>query len=175
MLIRRAADADLDAVEKLYDEIHTAEEAGILTTGWIRNVYPVRDTAQTALKRNDLFVLEESGQICGAGIINNMQADCYRRVKWKYDALDAQVCVLHTLVISPAHAGKGYGSAFLEFYEQYARETGCAALRMDTNVKNKTARNLYRKRGYEEAGVVPTCFQGIPNVQLVLLEKRLMI
>lgn len=175
MLIRRAADADLDAVEKLYDEIHTAEEAGILTTGWIRNVYPVRDTARAAIKRKELFVLEEAGQIWGAGIINNTQADCYQWGKWKYAALDEQVCVLHTLVISPTHAGKGYGSAFLEFYEQYARETGCAALRMDTNVKNKTARNLYRKRGYEEVGVVPTCFQGIPNVQLVLMEKRLMI
>ena len=174
MLIRKAADADIDAVEKLYCEIHTAEEAGKQTTGWIRNVYPVRDTAQTALRRNDLFVLEVSGQIYGAGIINHIQADCYRRAKWKYDASDAQVCVLHTLVISPAHSGKGYGSAFLEFYEQYARQTGCIALRIDTNVKNKTARIMYEKCGYEEVGVVPTCFQGIPNVRLVLLEKSLM-
>ena len=27
------------------------------------------------------------------------------------------VCVLHTLVISPDAAGRGYGRAFVEFYE----------------------------------------------------------
>ena len=173
MLIRRATEADIGGVEGLYDEIHSAEEAGALTTGWIRNVYPVRETAQLALKRNDLFVLEETGQICGAGIINNIQADCYQGAAWKYEAADDRVCVLHTLVISPAHSGKGYGSAFLAYYEQYALESGCTALRIDTNAKNKTARSMYRKRGYEEVGIVPTCFQGIPDVQLVLLEKDL--
>ena len=173
MLIRRAANGDIDAVERLYDAIHTAEEAGALTTGWIRGVYPSRETAQMAQMREELFVLEESGELCGAGIINNTQADCYQGAAWKYEAPDNRVCVLHTLVISPAHAGKGFGSAFLEFYEQYARESGCTALRIDTNAKNTAARIMYGKRGYEEVGIVPTCFQGIPDVQLVLLEKSL--
>lgn len=31
------------------------------------------------------------------------------------------------------------GSAFVEFYENYAREKGCMELRMDTNEKNTAA------------------------------------
>ena len=70
MVIRKAAQEDIDAVERLYDAIHTAEENGERTIGWIRGVYPVRATAENALKRDDLFVLEDAGEICGTGIIN---------------------------------------------------------------------------------------------------------
>ena len=35
MVIRKAMAADLDAVERIYDEIHDAEAAGKTTTGWL--------------------------------------------------------------------------------------------------------------------------------------------
>ena len=54
-----------------------------------------------------------------------------------------------------------------------ARENGCTVLRMDTNAKNAAARRLYQKLGYAEPDIVPCIFNGIPNVQLVLLEKKL--
>ena len=54
-----------------------------------------------------------------------------------------------------------------------ARETGRPFLRMDTNVKNTAARRLYARLGYREAGAVSCCFNGIPGVQLVCLEKTL--
>ena len=59
------------------------------------------------------------------------------------------------------------------FYEDYARENGCKVLRMDTNARNLRARAMYAKLGYREAGTVPCAFNGIPDVQLVLLEKKL--
>ena len=44
---------------------------------------------------------------------------------------------------------------------------------MDTNERNSAARAMYRGLGYREIGVVPTVFNGIPDVRLVLLEKHL--
>ena len=44
---------------------------------------------------------------------------------------------------------------------------------MDTNARNRAARQLYAKLGYKEIGIVPTVFNDIPGVQLVLLEKHL--
>lgn len=173
MVIRKAAQEDIDAVERLYDAIHTAEENGERTIGWIRGVYPVRATAENALKRDDLFVLEDAGEICGTGIINQMQVEAYKQGHWKYEAADSQVCVLHTLVITPDKAGKGYGRAFLAYYEQYAAENGCPELRIDTNAKNAAARAMYKKHGYKEVGIIPTDFNGIPGIELVLLEKYL--
>ena len=35
------------------------------------------------------------------------------------------------------------------------------------------ARAMYKKHGYTEIGIVPTVFNGIEDVQLVLLEKYL--
>mgnify|MGYP000222635575 FL=1 len=61
----------------------------------------------------------------------------------------------------------------VKFYEDYALSHGCPELRMDTNARNAVARGLYKKLGYKEIGIVPTEFNGIPDVQLVLLEKHL--
>ena len=38
MIIRKATEKDIDKVEKIYDAIHTAEENGEKTIGWIRDV-----------------------------------------------------------------------------------------------------------------------------------------
>ncbi len=173
MVIRKAVRKDLEGVAGIYDEIHTAEEEGRCTTGWIRGIYPVRETAEKALVRDDLFVLEEENIILGTALINQIQVDAYEGAPWKHEVPDWQVCVLHTLVISPRAAGKGYGTAFVRFYERYAAEHGRQELRLDTNVRNGAARKLYRKLGYQEIAVVPTDFNGIPGIGLVLLEKHL--
>ena len=171
MMIREANPADLNAIEQIYNAIHTAEENGTMTIGWIRDVYPTRKTAEDSIQRGDMFVLEEDGEILGAAIINRTQVDVYSGAGWKHDT--DSVCVLHTLVIRPQAAGKGYGRAFVEFYEQWAKEHGLPELRLDTNARNTTDRSMYRKMGYQEIGVVPTTFNGIPGVDLVLLEKNL--
>ena len=48
-MIRKAAASDIDAVEKIYDELHQAEEEGTTTIGWLRGIYPVRATAEICL------------------------------------------------------------------------------------------------------------------------------
>ena len=172
-MIRKATREDIPAVEALYDEIHTREEAGEVTTGWIRGVYPVRETAEAAVGRDDLFVQEdEDGRIIGTAILNQIQVDVYADGEWRYPAEDEEVMVIHTLIISGKAKGRGCGSEFLEYYEEYAREHGCPYLRLDTNARNRAAREFYRSHGYHEIGIVPTVFNGIPGVDLVLIEKR---
>ena len=172
MNIREAIREDVVSIESIYNEIHEAERAGKYTTGWIKGVYPVRSTAEASLLRGDLFVLEDEGEIRGAGIINRTQVDVYAAADWKHNVPDDEVCVFHTLVISPRFPGKGYGRQFMSFYEDYARDHGCVELRIDTNARNLTARKLYHELGYEEIGVIPTVFNNIPGVMLVLLEKE---
>lgn len=172
-IIRPAAAHDLACIEEIYDAIHTAEEAGNVSIGWVRGVYPTRATAQAALDAGELFVLESDGTVYAAGRINREQVPVYAEVPWAHDAAPEQVLVLHTLVVDPAAAGHGYGTQFVRFYEQYAREHGCPELRIDTNAKNANARRLYAYLGYREAGIVPCTFNGIDGVALVCLEKWL--
>ena len=42
--IRPATAHDLARIEEIYDTIHTAEEAGKVSIGWVRGVYPTRAT-----------------------------------------------------------------------------------------------------------------------------------
>ena len=172
-MIRKALEADIPAVTVIYDKLHTEEEAGRATIGWIRGVYPTEDTARQALSRGDLFVQEDGGAIVGAAIINQTQVDAYYGGPWQYAAEDNEVMVLHTLVIDPDAAGRGFGKQFVAFYEDYAIQNGCKVLRMDTNSRNLRARAMYGRLGYREAGIVPCVFNGIAGVGLVLLEKML--
>ena len=171
MLIRKATADDISAIEKIYLDTHSAEERGETTTCWIRGVYPTRKTAEDALLRDDLFVMEDNGRIVGTAVINQIQMDVYPLGNWQFDVPEDKITVLHTLIISPSEKGKGYGRNFVSFYENYAKETGCPFLRMDTNEKNIKARELYKKLGYAEIGIVPCVFHGIENVMMVLLEK----
>ncbi len=167
------ADAShIDAVAAIYDRIIDAQDNGGGHVGWQKGVYPTRQTALDSLARGDLFVCVDGGQVAAAAIINRIQVPVYAEVGWLYPAAPEEVMVLHTLVVDPLMAGRGYGTAFVAFYEGYARQNGCTVLRMDTNEKNAAARRLYARLGYREAAIVPCVFNGIKGVGLVCLEKK---
>ena len=170
---RKAEHADLDAVCRIYDNIHTAEEQGRAVIGWKRGIYPGRATAEAALARGDLFIEEMNGTVVGTGILNQLQVDVYAGAPWSHDAPESEVMVLHTLVIDPQAGTPGLGRAFAAYYEQYALSHGCRYLRIDTNERNARARAFYHKLGYREIGIVPCTFNGLEAVRLVLLEKTL--
>lgn len=170
---RKANTDDLDAIERIYERTHDAEEAGLSTIGWVRGIYPVRAVAEASLVRGDMYVAEYRGKVVASGIINKIQVNVYLDCDWDYQAPDDKVCVLHTLVVDPECRGMGIGPAFAGFYEDVARDWGCEVLRIDTNARNKTARRMYAKLGYVETDIVPTVFNGIQGVDLVLMEKKL--
>ena len=172
-MFRKAIDADIDAIAAIYDRVHTAEEKGESTTGWLREIYPVRGTAQAALERGDLFVLTKENRVIGAMILNQRQDDFYKDAPWENAVSDDLVMVMHTLVIDPMVKSNGYGQAMVKHYEEYALAQGCPYLRIDTNVRNQRARAFYAKQGYREVCVVPCDFNGLLGVELVLLEKKL--
>ncbi|MCI8597644.1 MAG: GNAT family N-acetyltransferase [Lachnospiraceae bacterium] len=170
--VREGKLEDIPQVAQIYD--HILEGNGNEITGWIKGVYPTEQTAREALEAGELFVMEENGAVVAAAKINQEQVPEYKNASWIYkDILPEQIMVLHTLVVDPTCAGKGYGTEFVNFYEEYAMKHHCPYLRMDTNAKNVAARRLYTHLGYKEVGIVPCVFNGIPNVQLVCLEKKL--
>ena len=173
-MIRKANQNDLPKVVEIYDKILTNEEKGLITIGWIRDIYPTINTVKEALKRDDLFVYENEDRIIVASaIINRNQVDVYEKGNWKNKVNDDKIMVLHTLTVDPSYSHRGIGRKFVEFYENYAKNNNCTELRIDTNEKNNIAREFYKKIGYTEIGIVSTIFNGIPNVNLVLLEKAL--
>ena len=173
MYIRKAEEKDLKRVAEIYEKILEREVAGHTKTGWLPGIYPTEDTASQAIERGDLYVMEIDGETAGSAVLNHMQVDCYCEGDWECECADSEAFVIHTLTIDPELSGKGFGKAFVEFYERLAREKCCRALRLDTNENNKAARGLYSSMGFKEVGIVPTVFNNIPGVNLVLIEKAL--
>ena len=170
---RKADSSDIPAIERIYDHTHDEEEAGNTTVGWKRGIYPTLHTAEDSLERGDMYVAEIDGKVIATGIINQEQVDVYADCDWKYKAPDDKVAVLHTLAVDPETRGRGIGPSFVKFYEQLARDWGCEVLRIDTNETNAAARKMYKKLGYIETDIVPTDFNGLKKINLVLLEKKL--
>ena len=177
LTFRKATSDDLDDIVRIYDKSHDAEEAGLTTTGWKRGIYPVRSVAEASLERGDMYVAELTDEdhpdpwVIATGVINQIQVDVYADCDWIYKGPDDDVSVLHTLSVDPDARGRGAGPAFVRFWEDLAAEEGCSILRIDTNALNKRARRMYAGLGYIESGIVPTIFNGLKNVDLVMMEK----
>ena len=75
--------------------------------------------------------------------------------------------------MDPDSQNKGLGKEFVKFYETMGRQMGYKVLRIDTQVKNFSARSFYPKFGFTEAGIVNSEFNGLGTVDLMLYEKLL--
>ena len=169
---RPATMADLDRIAEVYEKHLDREDETGFHNGWARGVYPTKDTARPAIELGEMFVLEVDGTIVGSARINHEQPPAYADCKWENEAPAEEIMIMHTLVVDPAYRGKGYGWAFLMFYENYALDHGCPYLRIDTFVMNKPALSRYLRMGYRNAGEIPCEFNGIPGMVLVCLEKK---
>ncbi|MCF0132960.1 MAG: GNAT family N-acetyltransferase [Blautia sp.] len=171
-MIRKATELDIPSIVKIYNDILDREEAGKTHTGWKRDIYPSEASALEALEAGDLYVCERNHEILAAARINQCQVPAYEHAHWQYPASDEQVMVLHTLVVAPTRSGEGIGTSMIRFYEQHALAKNTPYLRMDTNEINTSAREFYKKLGFQEVGIVPCEFNGIEGVNLVCLEKK---
>lgn len=167
--VRLAKFEDIQKVADIYKAIVTSPNE----TGWIDGIYPVYATAEDGFNKGELYVMEDDGVLVAAAKLNQEQVDVYVDGKWMYEADDKDVMVIHTLVVDPRVKNAGYGTKFVEYYENFARAHGCMTLRMDTNALNIPARTLYKKLGYRESNIIPCDFCGIPSVMLVCIEKKL--
>lgn len=171
--IRKAGKDDLASVSAIYNDVLSVEEAGGTSNGWVRGIYPTEETASKSIDAEELFVMLRNDFVIAALRINQVQMPAYEQIKWKTEADAKAVMTFHTLVVSPAENGKGYGTRFVKFFEAYALTNDCPYLRIDTSAANIRARSLYARLGYRESGIVRCSFCGIPDFELVCMEKAL--
>lgn len=173
-MIRLAKQADIDEVEKIFDEILDTPEM-VRTTSWLKGKYPTRADAQKALDEGTLYVGEdEAGRLYGSANLNHIQPPEYAKIPWEIapESSGAEVLVVHTLCIRPSCAGKGHGKEFVAFAEELAREKGCKVVRLDTYEGNLPAATLYQSIGYRLAGSTLFHFQNVIWETLICLEKK---
>ena len=142
MTIRKAAAEDLQAIVSIYDEIHGREEAGEVTIGWIRDVYPVRKTAEDAISRGDMFVQEdETGAVTATGIINQVQVDVYEKGEWQ---------MVFGLCTLPDYRQRGFAQTLLKEFIRTAKSEGRKGVVLTCK---KELITYYEKFGFVSEGV----------------------
>lgn len=149
MIIEKANERDIEELERLYDDLNDYFAVSVNYPGWIKGIYPVRETAEEGIKEENLFVLRMDNRIAGSIILNHKPEDAYQQVKWLIESDYSDVVVIHTLVVHPDFMKKGVGNKLMEFADIYCRETGMRSIRLDVSIDNLPAIALYEKHGYQ--------------------------
>jgi ribosomal protein S18 acetylase RimI-like enzyme len=63
---------------------------------------------------------------------------------------DSKTGHIADVVVVPAEAGRGIGSALIAYAEEWARERGFTMLTLNVFTANRRARDLYKRLGFQE-------------------------
>ena len=146
--------ADVDELEKLYDDVNDYFQTGFNYPGWLKGIYPVRETAIAGIADGNLFTLKIGNRIAGSVILNHKPEEAYNQVTWGIEAQYNEIMVIHTLVVHPDFMKQGVAQRLVDFAKDYAVQQHAKAIRLDVSVHNAPAISLYEKSGYRHVGTV---------------------
>lgn len=175
-MVRQATAADLDQIADAYEEHFAFEEThpAQAFTVFKRGVYPTRRDAEKALADGGLTVYEEDGRILASVITSGQQPPEYANVVWQRTLPAEAVRVIHLLMVRPSASRRGIGAQLMRYVEDAARETGCAALRLEHGQSEQARRASLRKTGYQiVAGGAMKVGGAVPHDGHLFLEKIL--
>lgn len=153
-MIEKGTIKDADELDELYDDLNDYLSTHINYPGWIKNVYPVRQTATDGIESDSLFVFRVGSRIAGSIILNHRPEEAYHKVKWMIQDDYENILVIHTLVVHPLFLQKGIGEKLLSFTKEYGITKGIKSIRLDVSVDNLPAISLYEKMGYQYIATV---------------------
>ncbi|MDR2918431.1 MAG: GNAT family N-acetyltransferase [Tannerella sp.] len=154
MIVENGTVADINELETLYDTLNDYLSVTVNHPGWIKGIYPVRETAEDAIIEGSLFILKRDGLIAGSIILNHTPETAYRGADWGVDADNQEVLVVRILVTHPQFMQQGVAQRLMAFAKEYAELLSVKAIRLDVSVDNFPAIKLYEQSGYKYIGTV---------------------
>lgn len=164
MQIRKASEADLDCIEKLYEDICGYLETHKNYPGWKKGIYPIRCDAEKGLMENALYVARAGKRIVGTIMLKHEPEEGYKNGRWLTEDDYEHIYVVYTLAVHPDYLKCGIGTELLMFAEREAQKEQCVSIRLDVVKGNIPAERLYQKCGYQFAGTVSLGYEayGLP-------------
>ena len=157
-VIESGTTADIDELEKLYDDLNDYLSATTNYPGWIKGIYPIREDAVAGIKNNTLFVVRHDGKIAGSIILDHHPDEAYNNVRWKIEADYSRIFVIRTFVVHPSFLKMGIGRALMDYSFELAQQSGIKSIRLDVYENNLPAISLYEKCGFEYIDTVDLGF-----------------
>lgn len=152
--IKKGTINDIAELESLYDALNDHLSANTNYPGWIKGIYPVRETAEKAIKEDSLYVLRKENSIAGSIILNHEPETAYDKVEWGIDVTYDKIFVVRTLVVHPHFMKQGIAKRLMDFTKKLSISLGMKSIRLDVSVYNAPAIHLYEQSGYTYVGTV---------------------
>jgi len=154
-MIKKGRNQLIPAIKSLFQAcIAYMESQGIIQ--WHED-YPAIENIRRDIEREDLYYVGEGGEVLATITLNDEQDTQYQDIAW--NCKKGKILVVHRLATHPAHQGKGLAQHLMTFAEDYARENGYAAIRLDAYETNQHSQRFYRKMGYVQTGYVKFEYQ----------------
>jgi len=115
--------------------------------------YPDREDIIKDLDSQTLFAYRMEGSVIGIVVLNETQDAEYAEMNWSTTD-DQKNLVVHRLAVHPEHQKRGIARQIMDFAEDYARQEGYDAIRLDTFSQNPRNQRFYLNRGYTDIGPV---------------------
>lgn len=111
--------------------------------------YPSAERLAADLAGGGVFLLREEGGCIGSIVIDESLDPLWSGLDWSRAARPAAV---HRLMIHPSRQRKGLAKKLMLFAEDFARDRGCDALRLDAFSANPASLALYDRLGFRRTG-----------------------
>ena len=174
-VIESGTTADIDELEKLFDDLNDYLSATTNYPGWIKGIYPNREDAVAGIENNTLFVVRHDGKIAGSIILDHHPDEAYINVWWKIEADYNRIFVIRTFVLHPSFLKMGIGRALMNYSFELAQQSGIKSIRLDVYEYKLPAISLYEKCGFEYIDTVDLGFGNYGLDWFKLYEKLVYI
>ncbi len=145
-VIRIATEKDIDELEVLYDALNDHLAAGVNYPGWLKGIYPVRETAAQGIAEGCLYVAECDHRTIGSIIFAARHGTDLSKARWQLQLEGGSGAGGVHLCRTSRLAVKGNRPGALDFAVEYGLQTETKALRLDVYEHNLPAIHLYKKR-----------------------------
>lgn len=146
IVIRLPRMQDYDRFSCIMDQVQR------LHADWRPDVYkPVsplitREMFEEILQGDDWYVAEADGKVVGGLEVVRHHVESPSQVA-------RDVLFISSMAVDEKYRGRGIGHRFFERVKQLKDETGCDAIELQVNAKNKEAYEMYRSCGFTEKSI----------------------
>ncbi len=151
-MIRTGMRADLDAVQKLYEQVFSSEEQGEMQCGWKRGVYPTRRVPAVAVMQGTFYICEDGGRIVGSMILNHIEPDEYKNIAWARKVQGNETVVAHVFCVSPEAHIETVAEEMLRFAVKKAKEQECLVVRTNVFADHSKLAGALTRMGFARVG-----------------------
>lgn len=126
--------------------------------------YPTAETFENDILKQSLFLIraEENDEEGLVGMIafDEIQPSEYSQMDWL--SKNEPALVIHRLAVNPKYQGKGFARKLMDFAEDYGRNHGYKAVRLDAYTGNARTLSFYEKNGYKKTGEILFPWRELP-------------